>query len=77
MLPTSTMDGESESDSAVSDSVTSPARLTSTPRVSRCVAGRQLLDESGIKRALELTVSAIIEGEDSDVLGSDTHFLSL
>ena len=66
------MDGDSESDFAVSDSVTSPARLTSTPRASHNVEGRQRLSESGIRNALELTVSTIIESEDSDALGSDT-----
>ena len=66
------MDGDSKSDSTVSDSVTSPTHLASTPRVSLHVAGRQLLNESGIERALQLTVATIIESEDSNVLGSDT-----
>ncbi|MPC40612.1 hypothetical protein E2C01_034175 [Portunus trituberculatus] len=66
------MDGRSDSDLIVSNSATSSAHLTSTPRVSRHVVGIQLLNESGIRRALELTVSTIIESEDSDVLGSDT-----
>ena len=66
------MDGDSKSDSTVSDSVTSPTHLASTPRVSLHIAGRQLLNESGIERALELTVATIIESEDSNVLGSDT-----
>ena len=68
MSSTPTMEGDSESDFTVSDSATSPARLTSNPWVSRHIAGRQLLNESGIRSALELTVSTIIESEDSDVL---------
>ncbi|MPC39957.1 hypothetical protein E2C01_033510 [Portunus trituberculatus] len=66
------MDGGSDSDFTVSDSATSPACLTSTPRVSRHVVGRQLLNESVIRKAFEVTVSTIIESEDSDFLGSDT-----
>ncbi|MPD00515.1 hypothetical protein E2C01_095990 [Portunus trituberculatus] len=70
--PTPTMDGGSDSDVTVSNSAISPERLTSTPRVSRHLAERQLLNESGTRRALELTVSTIIENKDSDVLGPDT-----
>ena len=62
LSPTTTMSGKSDSDSAVSDSLLRPARLTSTPRASRGVDGRQL-NESGIARALDLTVSTIIERE--------------
>ncbi|MPC88257.1 hypothetical protein E2C01_083157 [Portunus trituberculatus] len=69
--PTPTMDGGSNSDFTVY-SATSPVRFTSTPRVSHHVGGRQPLNEIGIRSALELTVSTIIESEDSDVPGSDT-----
>ncbi|MPC79343.1 hypothetical protein E2C01_073866 [Portunus trituberculatus] len=55
----------------VSNSTTSSVHLTSS-QVSHHVVERQLLNESGIRRALELTVSTIIESEDSDVLGSYT-----
>ncbi|MPC25796.1 hypothetical protein E2C01_018919 [Portunus trituberculatus] len=70
------MNGGSDNDFTVSNSTTYLTRLTSTPQVSHHVAGRQLLNESGIQRALELTVSTIIESEDSDVLGSDTDIES-
>ena len=59
------MSKKSDSDSAVSDSLPRPARLTSTPRASRAIDRRQL-NNSGIERALELTVSTIIESENSE-----------
>lgn len=67
--------GREFSDSDVSDSVRSPLHiLTSTPhaRATSSTSVRRFLSESGIARELEVTVSTIIESEDSDVLGSDT-----
>ena len=63
-----------ESNSGASDLVHSPPRVvTSSPHVhSRpSTSARRYLSESGIARDLEITVSTIIESEDSDVLGSD------
>ena len=49
----------------MSNSLLCPAHLTSTTHATRA-ADRRQLNESGIKRALELTVSTIIESEDSE-----------
>ncbi|KAK8382109.1 hypothetical protein O3P69_015220 [Scylla paramamosain] len=68
------MAGHHGSDSASSDLVHSPPRVfTSTPSIhSRpSTSARRPLSISGIEQELEITVSTIIESEDSDVLGSD------
>ena len=59
------MSGKSDSDSVVSNSLLRPAHLASTPRASCAIDSRQF-NETGIERALELTISTIIESEDSE-----------
>ena len=54
-----------DTDSAVSDSLLPSAHLTSTPHAS-CAVDRRQLKETGIERALELTVSTIIKSKDSE-----------